>query len=108
MSPQPEPSAFDWLTFAVGALTSLATLAAVVVAIVLGFHEVRKFRTEEARPRAGTARPGRLSRPSASPSPVYDVMVHDHTAADLSVGVRTAGMIPPGETACVHLPAERC
>lgn len=34
-----EPTGFDWLMLAVSAMGSVATLAAVLVAIVLGFHQ---------------------------------------------------------------------
>jgi heme exporter protein D len=131
-----EPSALDWWTFGVTAFGSVATFAAVVVAIVLGIHEVRRFRREVAeREEERQAREARLERAqaeqvagwlrytprseyaeqqgfyvyadivNASPSPIYDVLVHVHSATESNVA-RTVGMIPPGETGHLHLPPE--
>jgi hypothetical protein len=48
MDPRPAaPGWFDWLSFSVDTLAAAATIAAVVVAAILGLQEVRKFRAEE-------------------------------------------------------------
>lgn len=132
-----EANALDWWTFGVTAFGSVATFAAVVVAIVLGVHEVRKFRREVAeREEERQAREARLERAqaeqvagwlrytprseyaeqqgfhvyadivNASPSPVYDLLVHVHGDAAGGFKVYGVGMVPPGETGHVHLPPE--
>jgi heme exporter protein D len=115
-----EANALDWWTFGVTAFGSVATFAAVVVAIVLGVHEVRKFRREVAeREEERQAREARLERAqaeqvagwlrytprseyaeqqsfhvyadivNASPSPVYDLLVHVH--GDAAGGFKVYG-----------------
>lgn len=43
-----EPTGFDWATFWVGLIGSVATVAALVTAIVIGLHEIRAVRRENA------------------------------------------------------------
>src|SRR4051794_9109008 len=43
------PTTLDWATFIVGVVGAVGTIAALVVAIWLGLHEVRTFRAEAAR-----------------------------------------------------------
>ena len=121
------PTALDWWTFTVDAVAAVATLGAVVVALVLGVFEVRKFRVEadaraaeerraqaekvsawiamvQDRPLGGAFPHVRVS--NASDEPIYSSSVILSEGADgpMEVGLEI-GFVPPGGSVSERLQA---
>ena len=119
------PTALDWWTFTIDAVAAFATLAAVVVALVLGVFEVRKFRAE-AYARAAEERRAQAERVSAwiamdqerlmggsfpavrvsnaSDEPIYStsVILSEATDGPKVVGLQI-GFVPPGDSVSERL-----